>query len=38
MKRLLLAIAVAALLILGALPAMASQWGGDAPIATCQRC
>lgn len=38
MKRLMLALAVATLLVLGALPAMASQWGGGAPIATCQRC
>lgn len=38
MKRLMIAITVAALLVLGALPAMASQWGGGAPISSCQRC
>lgn len=38
MRRFLLVLMTTALLLLGALPAMASQFGGHSPISTCSRC
>jgi len=38
MRRLLLAIVVTALLVFGAIPALASQFPGNSPIGACAGC